>query len=92
MEQISNKLSGDPFLVKEYKNLNYLIKNINNEQNCVAKIIYLDNYLNITSPKCIIGQKIGELNIKIEKVMAESQKQKNINKALIKVFSEKFPE
>ena len=103
---ISQNVYENPLLLQAYKNLNYLITKINQENNCSAKIIYLDAYLNITSPKCLISQKLGELNEKMEeiieenkkiieenkKITEENKKQKEINQALTKIISEKFPE
>ena len=98
-KEISQNVRQNPLLLQAYKNLNYLITKINQENNCSAKIIYLDAYLNITSPKCLISQKLGELNEKMEevieenkKIIEENKKQKEINQALTKIISEKFPE
>ena len=90
--EISQKVCQNHLLLQAYKNLNYLITKINQENNCSAKIIYLDAYLNITSPKCLISQKLGELNEKMEEIIEENKKQKEINQVLTKIISEKFPE
>lgn len=91
-EEISQKVCQNPLLLQAYKNLNYLIIKINQENNYSAKILYLDAYLNITSPKCIISQKLEELNQKMEKIIEENKKQEKINKTLLKIISQKFPE
>ena len=91
-KEISQNVRQNPLLLQAYKNLNYLITKINQENNCSAKIIYLDAYLNITSPKCLISQKLGELNEKMEEIIEENKKQKEINQVLTKIISEKFPE
>ena len=58
--------------------MNYLVTNINEENNCVLKIIYLDTYLNKTTPKC--------------EIMKEIQKISKRQNALVKFLSMKFPD
>lgn len=72
------KVSNDSLLCNAYKDLNYLVENINKENDCALKVIYLDSYLNMTTPKC--------------EIMKELQKISRTQKALIKIFETKFPE
>ena len=81
-EQLDINVNQDPKIIKSYRELNYLISHINKEQNCIAKIIYLDTYMNVTTPKCVIAEKFGKF----------LEKQKAINIALIDFIHTKFPE
>ena len=81
-EQLDINVNQDPKIIKSYRELNYLISHINKEQNCIAKIIYLDTYMNVTTPKCVIAEKFGKF----------MEKQKAINIALIDFIHTKFPE
>jgi hypothetical protein len=71
-------VSHDLPILKAYKDLNYLVTNINNEKNCALKIIYLDTYLNLTTPKC--------------ELVREFQKFSKKQNALVKFISKKFPD
>ena len=53
----TDKNKDDNFIHGNQK-LNYLIKKINMENNCKVKVIYLDTYINILTPKTIIINKI----------------------------------
>ena len=81
-EQLDINVNQDPTIIKSYRELNYLISHINKEQNCIAKIIYLDTYMNVTTPKCVITEKFDKF----------MEKQKAINIALIDFIHTKFPE
>ena len=81
-EQLDINVNQDPTIIKSYRELNYLISHINKEQNCIAKIIYLDTYMNVTTPKCAIAEKFCKF----------MEKQKAINIALIDFIHTKFPE
>jgi hypothetical protein len=81
-EQLDINVNQDPKIIKSYRELNYLISHINKEQNCIANIIYLDTYMNVTTPKCVIAEKFGKF----------MEKQKAINIALIDFIHTKFPE
>ena len=71
-------MSHDLPILKAYKDLNYLVTNINNEKNCALKIIYLDTYLNLTTPKCELVREF--------QIFAKTQK------ALVKFITKKFPD
>lgn len=45
--------------------LNYLITNINKENNCIVKLIYLDTYLNMVTPKCELVKEMKKLSKKL---------------------------
>ena len=60
------KVTKDPILLKSYKELNYLITNINKENNCIVKVIYLDTYLNMAAPKCELVKEMTKLSNKLD--------------------------
>lgn len=93
------KIPKDPLMVKAFKEMNYLILNINNKYNYVAKMIFLDTYLNLITPKCVLYEKLKDIkkeNAKMNKRIAEleekSQELRKTNKALIELFKSKFPD
>ena len=60
---------------KAFKEMNYLILNINNKDNYCAKMIFLDTYLNLITPKCVLYEKLKDIKkenkenaIKLEKM------------------------
>ena len=59
-EPIMNK-SADIKLFNSYKEFKYLISNINNETNFKVKLVYLDLYLNVFTPKKEIANQIDTL-------------------------------
>ena len=62
-EQVQkDKNKSDAKLTYSYKKLSYLIDNINSENNFKVKLIYLDLYLNVLTPKCEIKQTLENLN------------------------------
>ena len=63
--EISKKISKDPILLNSYKELNYLITNINKENNCIVKVIYFDTYLNTVTPKCELVKEMTKLSKKL---------------------------
>ena len=98
-EVVINKVSKNPFLLNSYKVLNYLLKNINKSNNCRAKVIYLDTYLNLTSPKCVILEKMEDIstelvkvNQQLDNIIKENSRQKKINKILIDIITKNCPE
>ena len=52
-----------------FKELNYLIENINHENNFIVKVIYLDTYQNMISPKCELVKEMQKLNEKVNFIM-----------------------
>ena len=73
--EITKKISKDPLLLKAFKELNYLIENINQEDNCIVKVIYLDTYLNMTTPKCEVVKEIQKLTERVNFLMDFLSKQ-----------------
>ena len=57
---------------KAFKEMNYLILKINNKDNYCAKMIFLDTYLNLITPKCVLYEKLKDIKkenaIKFEKM------------------------
>jgi hypothetical protein len=78
------KISKDPILIKAYKELNYMLINSNDEQNCFAQIIYFDSYLNLTIPKCLITQVMQQFYL-------DAEKQKKMNENLKNIVLNAFP-
>lgn len=86
------------FLDRAYKDMNYLIKNINNSKKYLAKLIYFDTYLNVITPKCEIMEKLIQMDEKNEKTndkinMMEKKidKLQKINKKLSEYISKIIP-
>ena len=63
------KISKDKFLVNSFKSFNYLLENINKEDNCKVILVYLDTYLNMITPKCFLLQKLDDIINGIQNVM-----------------------
>ena len=70
-----NKISRNKYLVNSYKSFNYLLQKINDEKNFKIMMIYLDTYLNLTTPKCFLLQKLDGI---IDGIEAQSKKQKDL--------------
>ena len=70
-----NKISRNKYLVNSYKSFNYLFQKINDEKNFKVMMIYLDTYLNLTTPKCFLLQKMDGI---IDGIEAQSKKQKDL--------------
>ena len=70
-----NKISRNKYLVNSYKSFNYLFQKINDEKNFQVMMIYLDTYLNLTTPKCLLIQKLDGI---IDGIEAQSKKQKDL--------------
>ena len=82
--EISKKESKDHKLLKSYKELNYLITNINKENNCIVKLIYLDTYLDMVTPKCELVKEMTKLSKKLNIIMNYlSKKDPNFMNSLI---------
>ena len=91
LEEIYQKLGNNHNLINAYKKLNYLIENINKNEKCKVKLLYLDVYLNFVTPKCLIIQKLDDINKtlisydrKLESLKKENDEIKNDNKELKK--------
>ena len=74
-EKKSIKIPRDPLMEKAFKEMNYLILNINNKDNYYAKMIFLNTYLNLITPKCVLYEKLKDIKkenkenaIKLEKM------------------------
>ena len=52
-----------------FKELNYLIENINQEDNFIVKVIYIDTYMNEVTPKCELVKEMQKLNEKVNFLM-----------------------
>lgn len=70
-----NKISRNKYLVNSYKSFNYLLQKIHDEKNFKIMMIYLDTYLNLTTPKCFLLQKLDGI---IDGIEAQSKKQKDL--------------
>ena len=80
------------FFDRAYKDMNYLINNINNSENYFAKLIYLDTYLNLITPKCEIMEKMEKL-FQIQKTMNDKiNKIEKRNEKLFKIISKVIPD
>ena len=78
------KVTKDPILLKSYKELNYLITNINKENNCIVKVIYLDAYLNMAAPKCELVKEMTKLSKKLDIIINYiSKKDPNFKVSLV---------
>ena len=87
----SNIKSKNLFLKRAYKDMNYLINNINKSKKYFAKIIYFDTYLNVITPKCDIMEKLIQMDEKITKMENNMDKLQKINKKLSKYISKIIP-
>jgi len=68
-ELIEKKIAGikkNTDLSNAYNTLKYLVANINYVENCKFKILYLDTYLNLMSPKCFLIEKIEKYQNKLK--------------------------
>ena len=84
----ANSKPKKDFFDRAYKDMNYLINNINNSENYFAKLIYFDTYLNLITPKCDIMEKM----LQIEKTMNDKiNKIEKRNKKLCKLISKIIP-
>lgn len=70
-----NKILRNKYLVNSYKSFNYLLQKIHDEKNFKIMMIYLDTYLNLTTPKCFLLQKLDGI---IDGIEAQSKKQKDL--------------
>ena len=87
----SNIKSKNLFLKRAYKDMNYLINNINKSKKYFAKIIYFDTYLNVITPKCDIMEKLIQMDEKITKMENNMDKLQKINKKLSQYISKIIP-
>ena len=84
----ANSKPKKDFFDRAYKDMNYLINNINKSENYFAKLIYFDTYLNLITPKCDIMEKM----LQIEKTMNDKiNKIEKRNKKLCKLISKIIP-
>ena len=91
---ISNNISAKSkniFLEKAYKDMNYLINNINKSKKYFAKIIYFDTYLNVITPKCEIMEKLIKMDEKMNMMEKDINKLKKTNKKLAEYISKIIP-
>ena len=69
--------------VKGFKEMNYLITKINQQANKSAKLIFMDSYLNLITPKCVLGEKLIQIEEAIKKKEQEmNEKMKKLDKEL----------
>ena len=84
----ANSKPKKDFFDRAYKDMNYLINNINKSENYFAKLIYFDTYLNLITTKCDIMEKM----LQIEKTMNDKiNKIEKRNKKLCKLISKIIP-
>ena len=91
---ISNNISAKSrniFLEKAYKDMNYLINNINKSKKFFAKIIYFDTYLNVITQKCEIMEKLIKMDEKMNMMEKDINKLKKTNKKLAEYISKIIP-
>ena len=97
---VSNNISDNTkskkfFLERAYKDMNYLINNINKSKKYFAKIIYFDTYLNVITPKCEIMEKLikidEKMNNKIMMMENDINTLKKNNKKLSEFISKIMP-
>ena len=93
---ISNNISANPkskniFLEKAYKDMNYLINNINKSKKFFVKIIYFDTYLNVITQKCEIMEKLIKMDEKMNMMEKDINKLKKTNKKLAEYISKIIP-
>ena len=97
---VSNNISDNTkskkiFLERAYKDMNYLINNINKSKKYFAKIIYFDTYLNVITPKCEIMEKLikidEKMNNKILTMENDINTLKKNNKKLEEFISKIMP-
>ena len=90
-----NTISKKIFLERAYKDMNYLINNINKSKKYFAKIIYFDTYLNVITPKCEIMEKLikidEKMNNKIMMMENDINTLKKNNKKLSEFISKIMP-
>ena len=93
---VSNNISDNTkskkiFLERAYKDMNYLINNINKSKKYFAKIIYFDTYLNVITPKCEIMEKLIKMDEKMNMMEKDINKLKKTNKKLAEYISKIIP-
>ena len=97
---VSNNISDNTkskkiFLEKAYKDMNYLINNINKSKKFFVKIIYFDTYLNVITQKCEIMEKLikidEKMNNKIMMMENDINTLKKNNKKLSEFISKIMP-
>jgi hypothetical protein len=100
------KYNKNDLLMDGYKKLHYLIDKINDEKNCKVKLIYLDTYINLFTPKNIIINKIDSMSENLKKIIdKDANMEKELKKTesllnetnvkfniLLEFIKEKFPE
>ena len=77
LNNIESEKNKDDNLMHGYQKLNYLIKKINMENNCKVKVIYLDTYINILTPKNIIINKIDFMTDYLKVIANNDEKIEN---------------
>ena len=93
---VSNNISDNTkskkiFLERAYKDMNYLINNINKSKKYFAKIIYFDTYLNVITPKCEIMEKLIKIDEKMNVMENDINTLKKTNKKLEEFISKIMP-
>ena len=91
---ISNNISAKSkniFFERAYKDMNYLINNINKSKKYFAKIIYFDTYLNVITPKCEIMEKLIKIDEKMNMMENDINTLKKTNKKLEEFISKIMP-
>lgn len=82
-EKKNISIPKNPSTVKGFKEMNYLITKINQQANKSAKLIFMDSYLNLITPKCVLGEKLRKLEEEIkEKEQKMNEKMEKLDKEL----------
>lgn len=91
-EKKNLKIPKDKTIAKAFKDMNYLITKINQRSNYTAKLIFMDSYLNLITPKCVLGEKLKEIEQAMNSMSQNQKKISEINQKLITFLKLKFPE
>ena len=74
-----------------FKEMNILIYKINQNLNYSAKLIFLDSYLNLVTPKCVMAEKLNTIKNDIIDLKNNYEKLKKENEEIKKILKDKFP-
>ena len=85
------EIEKDKKLLDSYSLFKYLIENINLEKNFKDKLIYLDLYLNLLTPKSEIMNKLDDLTKTIEDTKNRLTKSEAIINSLVDYIKQKDP-
>ena len=96
--EIKRNILKDKALLNAYKTFNSLLNKINKKNNFRIKVFYMDSYLNMLTPKYIIGEKLNQLlnyvknqNSQIQAQNSQIQAQNDRIATLERIINENFP-